>query len=973
MSNLRTALLWLCCICALPSFTVAFGDELAGSATDAPQDPQKLNFFEQKIRPVLVQHCYSCHSAEAREIRGGLLLDSREGLRIGGDSGPALVAGQPEASELIRALKHESVEMPPDQKLADSVIQDFEAWIRDGAVDPRSGGTVVVRQKTDIEAGRRFWSFQPLQQMSVPVEGDGWAGNEVDRFIAAKHRQSGITAPPADAGADVILKRLHIVLTGLLPTPEQQENFAQKYSQTPDAAVAEVVDSLLNSPRFGERWGRHWLDAVRFAESTGGGRSMMLPDAWRFRDYVIRSFQQDKPYSQLIREHLAGDLLPASSDEQHDDQVIGAGYLMLGAINYEEQDKEQLRMDVVDEQIDSMGRTFLGMTLGCARCHDHKFDPVPAEDYYALAGIFRSTRSLTPGNVCGWVTKPLRQGIDHAASSAWTARDRELEQQISELRKQAVASAVPAVSEVPGIFVDDDQAMLEGEWTSSMFQPPFRGIGYRHSGQPRKGLTATYPVEIPADGEYAVRMLINHGSSRSEQVPVVIFHADGETELKVNQQLKPASEDGFMELGRFRFEAGMSAKVVVNASAASPGHVIIDAMHWVPATQLSSPDRRVAQGLTGSPPAVVDSKRPAPQAVPSAQIKKLEELRKEHAKKKPAQPVAMCVEDEQEVADCPVHVRGEIRNHGSVVPRGFLQVATQREMPQQVSEHGRKASGRLELADWVASTDNPLTARVWVNRLWQHVMGVGLVRTPDNFGETGQRPTHPELLNYLAWTLIHTDQWSTKAMLRRLCNSRTFRMASVPANDLGESDPENVLWTHAFQRRLEAECIRDCLLQTSGRLDLSVAGGAQIARLSTYDNEYRHADFPMQCRSVFVPAFRNTMLDLFEIFDGANPNSVTGLRTQSNRPAQALFMMNSPFVLQQATSAAEHHLKQDAIRGMSPEQQVQFAVQTVLCRRAIDQELRLLTTVVSPDPLSAEHWAAVYHALYSSIDFRYIN
>ena len=181
MSNLRTALLWLCCICALPSFTVAFGDELAGSATDAPQDPQKLNFFEQKIRPVLVQHCYSCHSAEAREIRGGLLLDSREGLRIGGDSGPALVAGQPEASELIRALKHESVEMPPDQKLADSVIQDFEAWIRDGAVDPRSGGTVVVRQKTDIEAGRRFWSFQPLQQMSVPVEGDGWAGNEVDR------------------------------------------------------------------------------------------------------------------------------------------------------------------------------------------------------------------------------------------------------------------------------------------------------------------------------------------------------------------------------------------------------------------------------------------------------------------------------------------------------------------------------------------------------------------------------------------------------------------------------------------------------------------------------------------------------------------------------------------------------------------------------------------------------------------------
>lgn len=965
MRSFRSAILMSFCIMGRIGAECCAGDETSALKEKPALESAKIDFFEQKIRPVLVQHCYPCHATDSKEIRGGLVLDSREGLRIGGDSGPAVVEGHPEDSELLRALRHESVQMPPDQKLSDAVIRDFETWILDGASDPRSGTVAVRRGQIDVELGRTFWSFQPISKVVVPDAGEGWVRNEVDHFIAAGHRAEGLSMPPQDAPPEVILKRLYLTLTGLLPSPQEQRDFATGYAQSPDIAIAEVVDRLLNSPRYAERWGRHWLDVVRFAESTGGGRSMMFPDAWRFRDYVIRSFQNDRPFPELIREHLAGDLLPSASDSQHDEQLTGAGYLMLGAINYEEQDKEQLRMDVVDEQIDSMGRTFLGMTLGCARCHDHKFDPIPTADYYALAGIFRSTRSLTPGNVCGWVTKPLRQGADQAAIEAWAARDRELEQQIAELKKKPRANASAqgkALSKLPGIVVDDSDAVLEGEWTPSMFQPPFIGEGYRHSGMPRKGLTATYPVRIPADDEYLVRMVVNHGASRSEQVPVLIFHADGETQLLVNQKVIPPGDGVFTELGRFRFEASATAKVIIKASDAAPGHVIIDAIHFVPASQLSDPGQGEALAAAVN--------RPVPAGDP---LKAAEDLRKEHAKTKPIQPVAMCVNDETEVGDWHLHIRGEIRNPGPIVPRGFLQVATQGSMARQLSPAGKSSSGRAELAEWIASSDNPLTARVWVNRLWLNVMGAGIVRTPDNFGQTGQKPTHPELLDYLAWTLIHADQWSTKAMLRRLCTSRTFRMSSIAAHGRETSDPENHCWTHSFRRRLDAESLRDCMLQTSGRLDLSVIGGPRIAKLSTYDNEYRHEDYPMNCRSIFVPVFRNTMLDLFEIFDAANPNSVTGIRTQSNRPAQALYMMNSPFVVEQSRHAAEYFLGQQDLFKLTIEQQVQLAVQSVLCRQAADAEILLLCDIVRSNPESADLWATVFHALYSSIDFRYIH
>jgi hypothetical protein len=966
--------------------TLAAPAMAADESAEPAVNSAELKFFEERIRPVLIEHCYSCHSADATAVKGGLLLDSREGLMIGGDSGPALVAGQPEESLLLQAMRHESLEMPPSQKLSDKILGDFETWIRLGAADPRSGGLVAKKPAIDIARGREFWSFRPVVKPPVPAAG-AWSQNEIDRFIIDAQQRHLDSLSDADSDrpnefdrvgdvpADVLMRRLSFVLTGLPPSIDEQRAFAAAYTRDPEMAIASEVDRLLESPRYGERWGRHWLDVARYAESTGGGRSMMLPDAWRFRDYVIRSFNHDKPFDQLVREHLAGDLLPSSSDEQHDEQLTGVGYLMLGAINYEEQDKEQLRMDVVDEQIDSMGRSFLGMTLGCCRCHDHKFDPIPTADYYALAGIFRSTKSLTPGNVCGFVTTSLRTGYDKAAVAEWAAKDREFEIRLAQLKARSAPLSdrpdAPPVEQLSGILVDDTEAMFDGDWVASSYQQPFFGAGYRHCGQPRLGLSATYEVMLPADGEYVVRMVINHAESRSPRVPALITHADGESQVTVNQQIKPEGDGIFAELGRYHFDSTKVARVVIRASEASPGYVIVDAIQFVPVSLLS----------TGLPPAtLIASPAATNSAGPAAgagvaemkqQLKTLEEERKLHAKAKPETPTVMCVEEEQQPGDWHIHIRGEIRNLGPKVSRGFITAATSESASAALSTAGAGTSGRRQLAEWVASADNPLTARVYVNRIWLHVMGEGLVRTPDNFGETGERPTHPELLDYLAATFME-DGWSTKKLIRRICLSRAFRQSSAAAESTVRLDPGNRFLKRAFRRRLDAESVRDSLLQISGALDLNTVSGRTIAKLSTYDNEYRHAMHPTHARSVFVPSFRNTMLDLFEIFDGANPNLVSGKRTHSTRPAQALYLLNSPFVMTQARLAAEAFLASARFRPQDGTENIQTVWRLCVGRPPTSEESEAALQVVGADLSSKEAWTEVFHALFASLDFRYL-
>jgi hypothetical protein len=408
------------------------------------------------------------------------------------------------------------------------------------------------------------------------------------------------------------------------------------------------------------------------------------------------------------------------------------------------------------------------------------------------------------------------------------------------------------------------------------------------------------------------------------------------------------------------------AKVVVKASEASPGYVIVDAIQFVPVALMPSIAPEVAKS---------GQKKESQEAVEhrKAELQRLEKERKELAKQKPEIPIAMCVEDEATTEDWHVHVRGEIRNLGPKVPRGFITVATPAEQPAAInSEFLKSTSGRIELADWVASPQNPLTARVYVNRVWANLIGEGLVRTPDNFGETGERPTHPELLDYLAASFIE-EGWSTKKLIRRICLSRTFRMSATGAPEQLKSDPDNRLLTRAFRRRLDAESLRDSLMQISGMLDLSVSSGRTIAKLSTYDNEYRHAAYPLRVRSVYVPSFRNTMLDLFEIFDGANPNLVTGKRTRSTRPAQALYMLNSPFVMEQAKLAAVNFLKSPDYSANNAEESVRAAWRKCLSRDPSMDELQATLNVVGEDPKSAEVWAEVFHALFASVGFRFLD
>ncbi len=957
-------------------------------------DDAKLAFFEKNIRPVLVEHCYSCHAADAKNIRGGLLLDSQQGWQTGGDSGPTIVPGKPQESLLLQALRHESFEMPPDQKLPDDVIADFERWIADGAVDPRTGGATIERGTIDLAEGRMFWSFRPIHRPAVPTrQGEArpeprvptdafrsngsagvspshtWPRTDIDRFIADGHAEHGLR-PAADATASVVARRLYFGLIGLPPTADQLQAFEADYNEDADRAIATLADELLASRHFGERWGRHWLDVARFAESSGGGRSLMFPDAWRFRDYVIASFNDDKPLNQLAREHIAGDLLPWSTPEQHDEQVTGVGYLTLGPTNYELQDKELLRMEVVDEQIDTLGRTFLGLTLGCARCHDHKFDPLPTTDYYALAGIFRSTKTLVPGNVSGYVTTSLKSGVDADRLAEWQGTAFELMKRIAILKTQTGNSSLAGVKGIdpeslPGIVIDDAAAKFTGQWTDSTHSPPYVGAGYRHDGNDKAGKSVRFEVMLPETGAYRVRLAHNASNSRCSSLPVRIEHAGGVATSTIDQRTTTEADGVFSDLGEYHFEANEAAVVSINAEEAAGGYIIIDAVQFLPV-------REDATATAESD--AVDAER---QRSLRAELAALEERLKKHVASKPVIPTAMGVTDEADPGDWHLHVRGGIRNLGPLVPRGFISVAS-----PPLDESGRAVpakipgdqSGRLELAEWVASPQNPLTARVFVNRVWQHLIGEGLVRTPDNFGATGRRPTHPELLDYLAASFIEDDEWSVRKLIRRIVTSRVYRLSSSARTDDAPGDPENLHLTRAFRRRLDAESLRDAILQISGQLDLNTTGGLTIGKIATYDNGYQHERFSANMRSVYVPFFRNSMLETFEVFDIANANLVTGRRTTSTLPSQALYMLNSPFVLEQSEFAAQHFLATQSADPAALDVMIEEAYRQTLGHQPTAAESQTLAQFVTSNGVDApDTWAAVFQSLFASMDFRYLD
>jgi hypothetical protein len=931
------------CIAAL-----LFGCALPAHA----QDAAKIDFFEKKIRPVLVESCYSCHSTQAKKTRGGLKLDTRDAVMKGGDTGPALIPGKSQDSLLIKAIRYDDLDlkMPPKGKLSAEVVRDFEKWIDMGAPDPRTGKEVAG--KSDWDTKKDFWVYKPPVKKAIPaVKDQAWPSNDIDRILLAKLESKGLR-PAADADRATLLRRTYFALVGVPPTPAQLDAFVNDKSQD---AFVKVVDKLLDSKQFGERWGRFWLDIARYADSTGGGRSLLFKDAWRYRDYVIKAFNEDKPFDRFILEQIAGDLLEAKTPDERRELLVATAFILLGAINYEEQDKPMLEMDIVDEQLDTIGRSFLGMTMGCARCHDHKFDPIPTRDYYAMAGILRSTKVVVHSNVSAWneVNLPVmgteaevlkKQDEKIAVLKAEITKVKAAEAKAGKSTTVALKGPIDPTS-LPGIVIDDSEAKVIGPWKHSTFSGHFVGKGYLYDDRGAKvDKTVTFQPEIPKTGFYEVRLAYVPYKNRATNVPVRIFHTDGDDTVHVNQQKEPDIDGCFVSLGKYRFAKGSQWFVMVSTEGAN-GHVTADAVQFLP-----------------EEPVEVVKEEPVSK---TRTAKQLEDQLKRVIASGPQRPKAMATEEKEKIEDCHICIRGNFHNKGAMAPRGFLSVVPLSADPK--FKIGPKESGRKQLAEWLASPQNPLTARVTVNRLWHHLFGEGIVRTVDNFGTTGELPANQELLDHLAIRFVENG-WSIKKMVREIMLSHAYRVSSTASDEAAKLDPENRMVSHQTRRRLDAEAIRDSILAISGTLDPAMFGPTMKKGIAI---ERDHV-FEDTRRSVYTPILRNKLLELFEVFDFANPNVCTGRRNTSTVPTQSLYFMNSPFIMDQAKAAAAKTLKTS---GLDDAGRLTAAYRSALGRSPTEHERQLVLEFLSqtPEAERAKAWEGVYQSLFGCIDFRYVN
>lgn len=958
----RTFLLLGCFLAA------AFGN---ADAWTAEPDPKGIEFFEKFVRPVFVQHCYECHSE--KKTNGGLRLDSRAGWSIGGDSGPALVPGKPDESLLVQAIRYGGdYEMPPKGKLPTEVIKNIERWVSIGAPDPRSGvATAKPTTTVDVEAGRKHWSYRPIELPATPhVQDTKWPYGAIDCLVLAKLEAHGLR-PSADSERIVFIRRLHFDLLGLAPSTDEIDQFIK--DRSPDA-YEKLVDRLLASPRFGERWGRHWLDVARYAESLTL-RGFVFKEAWRYRDYVIEAFNEDRPFDTFIREQIAGDLFPAKSPADRQRLLTATTYLTLGNTNLEEQDKKLLEMDFIDEQLDVITKGILAQTVTCARCHDHKFDPIPQRDYYALAAIFENTKALEHANVSKWVEAPLPAEPDQdelirrhdeivvTLQKKLQAAKTALKRASSSKIDVGTPALVLAPSQLPGVVVDDQQAKRVGDWKESQFSKRYIGAGYLHDMDQGKGQkTLTFVPELPQDGKYEVRFAYSFGASRSAAVNLTVFSADGEKTVTVDETDPPPIDGRFVSLGQFRFEkAGQSFVIVHNEG--TRGHVTADAVQFLPSHMAA--DVTARSGTSDSGQKVGQATQLTSM---EKEVKRLEAEMKKLAAKAPYRPMAMTIVENPKISEGRINIRGVVHNLGDPVPRGFLQVCSTGTPVTMPSDE----SGRVELAEWLTNPNNPLTARVMVNRIWRALFGSGIVRTVDNFGTTGETPSHPELLDHLANRFVESC-WSVKQIVRAIVLSRTYRQASLAqtSDPRAAIDPENRLFWRMNRRRLEAECLRDAMLQTSGQLRLEM-GGPQFDPELAADYGFQHVGTR---RSVYEPVFRNALPEIFEAFDFADPSLVTGRRSTSTVAPQALFLMNHPFVLQQSRVAAQDLLDENALSEVERIERIFWkSLGRPPTTRESDAAISFLTQAgLSGDAESKlQAWSQLCQSLFGSIDFRYI-
>ncbi|MBA4031214.1 MAG: hypothetical protein C0478_10050 [Planctomyces sp.] len=791
----------------------------SNTTSNEPTEEQ-LAFFEKKIRPVLVANCYTCHSAD-NKAASGLRVDDFHGLKAGGNRGPGVVPGQPDDSLLIQAVRYQGkLKMPPEGKLSEEQIRDLETWVANGAVWPLPKVSADIgRGRADYaELRREHWAWQPLQKVAMPtVKNEAWSSQSVDRFVLQKLEEKGLE-PGRDADPVALLRRVAFDLTGLPPSAAQQERYLASPSQE---TFTQLVDELIASPAFGEKWGRHWLDVARYGESTGSARNLPYPQAYKYRNYVIDAINRDKPFNEFVQEQIAGDLLPFSSEAEREEHLVATGLLALGVKDVNQRFKVRFVMDNVDEQIDTVTRSVLGLTVSCARCHDHKFDPVSQREYYAVAGIFTSTDLLA-----GLRNKMGGGGLDYYDTSALlvisqTAKEPDPEQNTKiEKAQKAVAEAREEFERLRGT----PEGMEKGP-----------------NGRPRQ------------------------------------------------QQAR-------QKWNRLQAELNLLT---------DPAHL---------------------------------------------------------------GEVALGARDSKAIADTALRLRGEAEQLGPEVPRGFLELASWEGQP----EVNRSQSGRLELAQWMTDPRNALAQRVIVNRVWHHLFGRGIVSTVDNFGVTGDIPSHPELLDHLAQEFI-ADGYSLKRLVRKLVLTRTYQLSAetVAANET--IDPSNRwLWRHS-PRRLAAEEIRDGILAAAGTLESSRPEKAAAASLKVIEirnngpeaRELQNKSEQARVRSVYLPLVRGILPRALEVFDFAEQGMVTGSRDNTTVAPQALFLLNDSLVRGQSIQVAEELLQDESA---TEEARITQAYRRILGREPSTTELQGISQYLADFEREAADYVASTQIARASVE-----
>ena len=890
---------------------------IASAAVTAAPSPEQSAFFESKVRPILAEACYKCHSVEKGKAKGGLTLDSREGWKKGGENGAAIEPGAPEKSLLIKAISYldADLQMPPKgEKLSDAQIAVLTEWVKMGAPDPREKGRAADKLTGLTDTARNHWAYQPVVKPTLPTmptpkaqewcrTADGQHLNPVDLFILQKLQSKQMTPAP-DATKETLLRRATYDLIGLPPTPQEIEAFLK---DTSPRAFEKVVDRLLASPHYGERWGRFWLDTARYSD-TGGDRNNKVteyryPDAWTYRDYVVQSFNQDKPYNQFILEQLAADKL--GEPKPSDTREAALGFLTVGE-RFKKPD------DIINDRIDVVSKGFLGLTVTCARCHDHMFDPIPTKDYYALHGIFSSIYEPESGPPVPIKATALQQR-DFQTKYDALVKDLQahyydtVDHYLSELRRapEAYLTAATADSRTKGktkagvtaeallkrnAFIKQHQ--LDEQFVQylgrSMFANP---AVWRPLMEIQK--VGRFTTTANLSPEKAERMAKEMETKMAEKLGAKGGKMTGKVKARLQTGTNRLVAEAFAATPATTLEEAIAVYGKLIAKVGPQGKAFIAAMKTATSADVPAfSDEALTEFLRGPfeiVPAplmtvawIEDAYRVWPNKIQGRaklNFNGLNVLETAHAG---APGHAMVVLDKPKPRDSAVFIRGQSDVKGDIVPRRFLEVLSPDRKPQPFTE----GSGRLELAKAIASRDNPLTARVMVNRVWMHHFGEGFVRTPDDLGVQSEAPSHRELLDYLSvWFM--DNGWSFKNLHRMVMLSHVYRMSSQTRPDYEKVDPENRLLWRANVRRLDFESMRDSLLVFSGQLDRSL-GGKPI-NLTEEPYGYR--------RSVYGYIDRGNLPELMLNFDFSDPDMPNSKRTTTVVPQQALFLMNSPMTV----------------------------------------------------------------------------